>query len=49
MPVNKEGDMGAEKFYHADVHVSFGKPISVPKKIGMKININIMIGSWSIL
>ncbi|NLP27708.1 MAG: 1-acyl-sn-glycerol-3-phosphate acyltransferase [Clostridia bacterium] len=32
MPVNKEGDMGAEKFYHADVHVSFGKPISVPKK-----------------
>lgn len=32
MPINKEGDMGAEKFYYADVYVSFGKPISVPKK-----------------
>ncbi|NLZ47928.1 MAG: 1-acyl-sn-glycerol-3-phosphate acyltransferase [Clostridiales bacterium] len=32
MPINKEGDMGAEKFYHADVNVSFGKPISIPEK-----------------
>ena len=31
MPINKEGDMGAEKFYHADVYVSFGKPISMPE------------------
>jgi 1-acyl-sn-glycerol-3-phosphate acyltransferase len=32
MPINKEGDMGSEKFYHADVMVSFGEPIIVPKK-----------------
>lgn len=32
MPINKEGDMASEKFYEAEVVVSFGKPVVLPKK-----------------
>ncbi|MGL5614992.1 MAG: lysophospholipid acyltransferase family protein [Sarcina sp.] len=32
MPINKGGDMGAEKFVDADVTVKFGKPIEIPKR-----------------
>lgn len=32
MPVNKEGDMAKEKFYHADVLIKVGAPFTLPKK-----------------
>lgn len=32
MPINKDGNMGAETFCDADVTVRFGKPIEVPKR-----------------
>jgi 1-acyl-sn-glycerol-3-phosphate acyltransferase len=32
MPVNKEGDMAKEKFYHADVFIKVGEPFTLPKK-----------------
>ncbi|MGL4990166.1 MAG: lysophospholipid acyltransferase family protein [Sarcina sp.] len=32
MPINKEGNMGSEKFVHATVHVTFGSPVIIPKK-----------------
>lgn len=32
MPINKDGNMGAEKFCDADVRVKFGKPIEIPKR-----------------
>lgn len=33
MPINKEGDMGSERFYNAEVTVSFGKQIEIPGKV----------------
>lgn len=32
MPINKDGNMGAEKFCDADVTIKFGKPVEVPKR-----------------
>lgn len=32
MPVNKEGEMAKEKFYHADVLIKVGSPFILPKK-----------------
>ena len=32
LPINKDGDMGGEKFNYADVHIKFGEPILLPKK-----------------
>ncbi|MDV4151958.1 lysophospholipid acyltransferase family protein [Clostridium sp. AL.422] len=32
LPINKDGDMGGEKFNHADVNIMFGEPISLPVK-----------------
>ncbi|MBN2899640.1 MAG: 1-acyl-sn-glycerol-3-phosphate acyltransferase [Clostridia bacterium] len=32
LPVNKEGDMSAEGFHHADVHVHIGKQFELPEK-----------------
>lgn len=32
MPINMDGKMGSEKFYHADVHVKIGKAVEIPKK-----------------
>ncbi len=32
LPVNKEGDMSAETFHYADVHVNIGKQFELPKK-----------------
>ena len=32
LPINKEGDMGAETFHYADVHVNIGKQFELPKK-----------------
>jgi 1-acyl-sn-glycerol-3-phosphate acyltransferase len=29
MPINKEGDMSSEKFYHANITVNIGKPIEI--------------------
>ena len=32
LPINMSGDMGGEKFNYADINISFGTPISLPKK-----------------
>ncbi len=32
MPINKEGDMSSETFYHADVHINIGKQFEFPKR-----------------
>ena len=32
LPINKDGDMGGEKFNYADVHIKFGDPMSLPTK-----------------
>jgi len=32
LPINKDGDMGGERFNHADVNIKFGNPISLPTK-----------------
>mgnify|MGYP003295123490 FL=1 len=32
LPINMDGDMGGEKFNHADVNIKFGNPISLPTK-----------------
>lgn len=32
LPINKEGNMSAEKFQHADVQVNIGKGFELPKK-----------------
>lgn len=32
LPINKDGDMGGEKFNYADVNIKFGDPISLPTK-----------------
>ncbi|MDP4090109.1 MAG: lysophospholipid acyltransferase family protein [Bacillota bacterium] len=32
MPINKEGNMSSEKFYHADVTVNFGRPMQLPER-----------------
>lgn len=32
MPINKKGDMNAEKFHHANVHVNIGEQYTIPKK-----------------
>lgn len=32
LPINKDGDMGGEKFNYADVHIKFGDPVSLPTK-----------------
>ncbi|MBQ6819691.1 MAG: 1-acyl-sn-glycerol-3-phosphate acyltransferase [Clostridium sp.] len=32
LPINKDGDMGEEKFNYADVNIKFGEPITLPKK-----------------
>ncbi|SHK34035.1 1-acyl-sn-glycerol-3-phosphate acyltransferase [Hathewaya proteolytica DSM 3090] len=31
-PINESGDMSAEEFHKADVHVKIGKPFELPKK-----------------
>ncbi|MEN8435260.1 1-acyl-sn-glycerol-3-phosphate acyltransferase [Clostridium septicum] len=33
LPISESGDMASEKFKDADVHVRFGEPITLPKKI----------------
>lgn len=33
LPINKEGNMGAETFNYADVHITIGKQFKLPKKI----------------
>lgn len=30
MPINKEGKMNAEKFYHSDIHVNIGEAFEIP-------------------
>lgn len=32
LPINKEGDMSSENFYHADVHINIGKQFEFPKR-----------------
>lgn len=32
LPINKNGDMGGEKFNYSDVNIKFGEPISLPVK-----------------
>ncbi len=32
MPINQEGKMNAEKFYHSDVNVNIGKQFKVPER-----------------
>lgn len=32
LPINKEGDMGSEKWYNAEVNVKIGTPVEIPKK-----------------
>lgn len=32
LPINKEGDMSAETFYYADVHINIGKQFESPKR-----------------
>lgn len=32
LPINKDGDMGGEKFNYSDVNIKFGEPISLPTK-----------------
>ncbi len=32
LPINKDGDMGGEKFNYSDVNIKFGDPISLPTK-----------------
>ncbi|MDZ7548803.1 lysophospholipid acyltransferase family protein, partial [Clostridium perfringens] len=32
LPINKDGDMGGEKFNYADVNIKFGEPIELPLK-----------------
>lgn len=32
LPINKDGDMGREKFNYADVNIKFGNPITLPTK-----------------
>lgn len=32
LPINKDGDMGGEKFQHADVNIKFGDPVVMPVK-----------------
>lgn len=32
LPINKDGDMGGEKFNYADVNIKFGEPIKLPLK-----------------
>ncbi|ATD55811.1 lysophospholipid acyltransferase family protein [Clostridium chauvoei] len=33
LPISEEGNMASEKFNDADVHVRFGEPITLPKKL----------------
>ncbi|WBW98522.1 lysophospholipid acyltransferase family protein [Oceanirhabdus sp. W0125-5] len=33
MPINKEGKMNAEKFYHSDVNINIGKQFKVPDRL----------------
>lgn len=33
LPINKEGDMSAETFYNADVHINIGKQFEFPKRV----------------
>lgn len=32
LPINKNGDMGGEKFNYSDININFGEPISLPAK-----------------
>ncbi|MCF0147175.1 MAG: 1-acyl-sn-glycerol-3-phosphate acyltransferase [Clostridium sp.] len=32
LPINKDGDMGGEKFNYADININFGEPLSLPVK-----------------
>lgn len=32
LPINKNGDMGGEKFNYSDVNIKFGEPVSLPVK-----------------
>ncbi|QUI24754.1 1-acyl-sn-glycerol-3-phosphate acyltransferase [Vallitalea pronyensis] len=32
LPIHKEGNMSAETFYHADVHINIGKQFEFPKR-----------------
>lgn len=32
LPINNDGDMGGEKFQHADINIKFGDPVVMPVK-----------------
>ena len=32
LPINEEGDMGAEQFNHAEVHINIGKQFKMPRR-----------------
>jgi 1-acyl-sn-glycerol-3-phosphate acyltransferase len=32
LPIGKDGNMGGEKFNHADINIKFGEPITLPDK-----------------
>lgn len=32
LPINKDGDMGGEKFNYSDINIKFGEPVSLPPK-----------------
>ncbi|MFU7515434.1 lysophospholipid acyltransferase family protein [Clostridium sp. HCS.1] len=32
LPINKNGDMGGEKFNYSDININFGEPLSLPAK-----------------
>ena len=32
LPINKDGDMGGEKFNYSDISIKFGEPVSLPAK-----------------
>ena len=32
LPINKDGNMGGEKFQHADINIKFGDPVVMPVK-----------------
>ena len=32
LPINKNGDMGGEKFNYSNVNINFGEPVSLPVK-----------------
>ncbi len=36
LPINKEGDMGAETFNYAEVHINIGKQFDFPKRVNQQ-------------